>query len=65
MPADNFVTIKIYNVLGREIAVLVNEKQSAGSYKIKWDGSNYTSGVYFYKLTAGYFTETKKMILIK
>ena len=65
LPAKNYVTLKIYNVLGREVSILVNEKQSAGSYKVKWYGSNYSSGVYFYKLTAGYFTETKKMILIK
>jgi hypothetical protein len=59
------VTVKIFDILGKEIATLVNEKQSPGTYEVNWDGSAYPSGVYFYKLTAGDFTETKKMILIK
>jgi len=62
---NKLVTLKIYDVLGKEIETLVNEKQSPGTYEVTWDGSNYPSGVYFYKLTAGDFTETKKMILLK
>ena len=55
----------VYDALGREVATLVNEKLKAGSYQVDWDGSNYTSGVYFYKLTAGDFVEVKKMLLVK
>ncbi len=55
----------IYDILGREVAVLVNEQVKPGSYEVEFDGSNYPSGVYFYRLTAGEYTETKKMILIK
>ncbi|MBC8490683.1 MAG: T9SS type A sorting domain-containing protein, partial [Bacteroidetes bacterium] len=55
----------IYNILGKEIATLVNEKLNAGSYEVDWDGSAYPSGVYFYKLTTDGFSDVKKMILIK
>jgi hypothetical protein len=65
LPITNYVKLSIYDMLGREITVLVNEKQSAGTYGVKWDASNYPSGVYFYKLTAGEFSQTNKMILIK
>jgi len=61
---DN-VTLKIYDVLGREVAVLVNEKLQPGTYELRWDASKYSSGVYFYKLTANNFSDTKKMVLIK
>ena len=55
----------IYDALGREIATLVNEVLKAGSYEVSWDGSNYTSGVYFYRIQTGDFIETKKMLLMK
>ena len=55
----------IYDILGKQIAKLVNEKQREGSYEIKWNGSSDASGIYFYKLQADDFSETKKMILIK
>jgi hypothetical protein len=61
---DN-VTLKIYDVLGREITTLVNEKLSPGTYEIEWDASNYPSGVYFYKLITADYTETRKMVLVK
>jgi hypothetical protein len=61
---DN-VTLKIYDVLGREIAILVNEQLSPGTYEVEWDGSNYPSGVYFYRLTAENYSETKRMVLLK
>jgi hypothetical protein len=61
---DN-VVLKIYDVLGRETAVLVNEGLEPGTYEVEWDGSNYPSGVYFYKLITDDFTETKKMVLLK
>ncbi len=57
--------LSVYDVLGKEIAVLVNEKQQAGIYKVEWDASNYPSGVYFYKLITQGYSETKKMVLVK
>ena len=60
-----FVTLKIFDLLGKEIATLVNSELRAGSYKYNFDAGNSPSGVYFYKLTAGEFSETKKMSLIK
>jgi hypothetical protein len=65
IPTSEFVTLKVYDVLGREIATLVNENLSAGSYSYNFDASNLTSGVYFYKLQAGKYSETKKMLLSK
>ena len=59
------VTLKVYNMLGQEVMTLVNEIQSPGNYKIKMDGSNLASGVYFYRLTSGNFTAVKKMMLLK
>ncbi|MBX7047445.1 MAG: SBBP repeat-containing protein [Ignavibacteria bacterium] len=59
------VILKVYNNLGNEVEVLVNEKQNAGSYSVTFNGGNLPSGIYFYKLEAGEFKETKKMILIK
>jgi hypothetical protein len=59
------VNLTVYNVLGKEIATLVNEFQSQGDQKVVFDGENLTSGVYFYKLTVGSNVETKKMILMK
>jgi hypothetical protein len=60
-----FVTMKIYNALGKEITTLVNEQLSPGTYEIQWNADNMPSGIYFYRLTAGTFTDTKKMILVK
>ena len=65
LAANSFVTLKIYDVLSKEVAVLVNEELKAGSYEIEWNASNCPSGIYFYKLQSGEFSETKKMILIK
>jgi enediyne biosynthesis protein E4 len=55
----------VYDVTGKEVMFLVNEQLQAGSYETEFDGSKYTSGVYFYKLTAGEFSEVRKMILVK
>jgi hypothetical protein len=60
-----FVTLKIYDVLGNEIATLVNEEKSAGHYTVEFDGSKLSSGIYFYQMKAGSFTATKKLILLK
>lgn len=59
------VKLLVYDLLGREVETLVNEKQSPGTYEVKFEGSKFSSGIYFYKLTAGDFNETKKMLLIK
>ena len=58
-------TLKVYNILGREIAVLVNKKQKPGYYEVKWDAGNHPSGIYFFKLTSGSFVQTKKAVLLK
>jgi hypothetical protein len=57
--------LKIYVILGREVSTLVNEQLKPGAYEVNWDGSNYASGIYFYSLQTGEFTETKKLILMK
>jgi hypothetical protein len=62
---DGLVTIKVYDILGREIVVLVNEEKSTGNYEVEFNGSMLTSGIYFYQIKAGNFVETKKMILLK
>jgi hypothetical protein len=59
------VKLTIFDVLGREVAVLVNEKKAPGKYDVRLDVSGLSSGVYFYKLTAGQFTATRKMVLMK
>ena len=59
------MSLKIYDVLGNEISTLVNENKSIGSYEVSFDASDLTSGVYFYKLTAGKLTQIKKMMLVK
>jgi hypothetical protein len=59
------VKLVIYDILGKEITILVNQQLQPGTYEVEWDGSNYPSGVYLYKLTTADFTETKRMVLIK
>ena len=59
------IVIKVYDILGREVKTLVNEFQKAGYYNITFDGSNYASGVYFYRIEAGEFKQSKKMVLVK
>ncbi len=59
------VSLKVYDVLGNEVATLVNEEKPAGNYEVEFNASQLTSGIYFYKLQAGSFVETKKMILLK
>ncbi|MBN1632587.1 MAG: T9SS type A sorting domain-containing protein [Ignavibacteria bacterium] len=65
LPLDDFVRIVIYDITGKEIKVLLNKNQSAGTYEVFFDASEYSSGVYFYKLTTGNFSETRKMILLR
>jgi hypothetical protein len=59
------VVLKVYDVLGNEIVTLFDESKTEGSYEIAFDGSKIPSGIYFYQLKAGAYSETKKMILIK
>ncbi len=65
VPKTSFVNITVYDLLGREIVKLVNEEKPPGNYNIKFNGSNLTSGIYFYRLQSGGFSETKKLILLK
>ncbi len=65
VPELSSITLKVYDVLGNEIAILVNEEKPAGNYEIQFDATAFPSGVYFYKLQAGSFVETKKMVLMK
>jgi hypothetical protein len=65
LPMKSYVTLKVYNVLGKEVATLVNRELSAGSYTEKWNASQFASGIYFYKLQAGSSTATMKLVLMK
>jgi len=65
LPISSHTTLKIYNILGEEVATLVNETLPARNYEREWDATNFSSGLYFYRLTAGKFSETKKLLLLK
>jgi hypothetical protein len=65
LPRTSKVTLKIYNILGEDVATLVSERLSAGLYMYEWDASNMANGVYLYRLEAGDFIETRKMILMR
>jgi GH25 family lysozyme M1 (1,4-beta-N-acetylmuramidase) len=65
IPKSSYVTLKVYDVLGREVTTLVNENKPSGNYSIKFDGSKLTSGVYFYRMESGSFSQTKKLLLLK
>ena len=64
-PSKSFVTLKMFDILGKEVATIISEEMSAGSYSRQWNAANMSSGIYFYRLQAGSFTETKKLILLK
>lgn len=65
IPVNNFVSLKIYDMMGKEVASLVNGNQEAGFYSVKFDASKLASGIYFYKLQANDFSSTKKLMLVK
>jgi len=65
LPVASTVSLKVYDVLGREVATLVNERQEAGAYNIAFNAKTLSSGIYFYRLQAGNFVATKKMMLVK
>lgn len=63
--SNEYVSLKVYDIIGNEVATLVNEKKDAGKYSVNFDASNLTSGVYIYKLSTNNFVQTKKMMLVK
>jgi hypothetical protein len=65
IPRSGIIRISIYDILGREVAILIDQLMNAGSYKIDFDATAISSGVYFYKLQADGFSDTKKMIIMK
>ena len=65
IPVEGFVTLDVYNTIGQKVASLVNETKTAGTYQVDFDAATLTSGIYFYKISTGNFSETKKMILMK
>jgi type IX secretion system substrate protein len=65
IPEANFVTLTVYNISGEKVATLVKDQLSAGSYTAKFEGSSLPSGVYVYRINAGSYSETKRMLLIK
>ena len=65
IPKTCFVKIKVYDLLGKEVTTLVNENKPIGNYTVKFDGSKLVSGIYFYRMEAGSFSQTKKLILLK
>jgi len=62
---SQYVTLQIYDILGKEVQTLVNEEKPVGTYTVKWDGGGYPSGVYFYRIHAGNFVQSKKLLLMK
>ena len=65
LPSKSFVSLKVFDILGKEIATIVSEELSAGNYSRQWNAAMMSSGIYFYRLQAGTFTETKKLILLR
>ena len=65
LPASGYVTLEIYDVLGREVKTLVNDNESAGYHFVVFDASELPSGVYFYRISAGKYTSVKKLVLVK
>jgi hypothetical protein len=65
IPSSEFITLKVFDVLGKKVSTLVNEEKPAGSYEVSFSAFQLSSGIYFYELQAGSFVETKKMILLR
>ena len=65
IPKLSFVTLKVYDILGNEIATLVNEEKTTGNYQIEFDASSLSSGIYFYRIQSGDFVQTRKMVLLR
>ncbi len=62
---SSWVRLAVYDMLGREVAVLVNEKKEPGSYEVKFDGNGLSSGMYFYRMHAGNFVQMRSMLLLR
>jgi len=65
LPKSGFISLKVFDVLGREVKTLVNEEKSAGSYSVDFNASDLSSGVYFYKMETEGYSDLKKMVVIK
>ena len=65
LPISSDVTLKVYNIFGSEVATIVNEHLQAGNYAREWNAENFPSGMYFYRMTAGKYSETKRLLLLK
>jgi hypothetical protein len=65
VPRESYVRLKVYNSLGVEVATLVDQQAAAGTYKINWNASHLASGIYMYRLEAGGFAQTKRLLLMK
>ncbi|HEY6435169.1 MAG TPA: T9SS type A sorting domain-containing protein, partial [Ignavibacteriaceae bacterium] len=65
IPSSTFTSLKIYDILGNELATLVNEVKPAGNYKVNFNAASLSSGTYFYRLSTEKFTQAKKMILLR
>jgi hypothetical protein len=65
IPNEEFVSLKVFNSLGEKVAELVNERKPAGNYSVSFNAIKLASGIYFYKISAGNFLQTRKMILVK
>jgi hypothetical protein len=65
IPFKSFVSLKVFDLIGREIATIISEEISAGSYSKQWNAANMSSGIYFYRLQAGTYIETKKLVLLR
>lgn len=65
LPVSSFVTLKVYDIVGREVKTLVSGRENAGTYAVRFDGSSLASGVYFYRLSAEHFVGVKKLVLLK
>jgi hypothetical protein len=65
LPVSSHIQLKVFDILGREVATIVNKNQKPGNYKFEYDGSKLSSGVYYYQIKSDKFIETKKMVILK
>lgn len=65
IPEEGFITLKVYDIIGKEVKTLINENKPAGSYNVKFDASDLSSGIYIYRIRANNFVQSRKMLLIK
>jgi hypothetical protein len=65
VPKESYITLKVYDLLGKEVAIVAQGTKEAGEYSVVWNADNVPSGVYFFRLQAGTFVQTNKMVLMK